>query len=164
MCVKIPKVTNIKGTDHRILNVSLFELEHLAKARYDNAINDEVASNNSMEIVSDPLENDILQFVNLDSRLRLQQFRDKFNNEHELDFYTDGALSAIGSVDMKMGLGWIQTRPEVITASFVASYVSHPSSTIVEIAAMLSALLVAPDFCHVNIYTDSANLITLFYN
>ncbi len=80
LCVKIPKVTNIKGTDHRILNVSLFELEHLAKARYDNFINNEITSNNSLELVSDILENDIMQFVNLDSRPRLQQFRDTFNN------------------------------------------------------------------------------------
>src|SRR5438034_51534 len=77
LCVKIPKVTNIRGTDRRILNMSLFELDHLPKTRYDNFVNDKIASNNSMELVSDMLDNDIMQFVNLDSRPRLQQFRDK---------------------------------------------------------------------------------------
>ena len=52
---------------------------------------------------------DVLQYVtDINMRTKLESIRNIFINEHKLDFYTNGAVSDIGSIDMKMGLGWIQ--------------------------------------------------------
>ena len=88
-------------------------------------------------------------------REQLKEIASKYCNNKELEFYTDGSLYNIGTNDIKMEIGWIQTNIDTSPAFFMASIEYFPSSTKAETIALLTAILVSPPNCKVTICLDS---------
>ncbi|CAJ0844758.1 2015_t:CDS:2 [Entrophospora sp. SA101] len=93
---------------------------------------------------------------------KLIESSELYKNSRELVFYTDGSLKDLGTPNTKMGLGWSQINDNYEKSTFSASITNLPSSTHAEIAAILTALLVSPNNCHVTIFSDSENTIQAF--
>ncbi|PKY60373.1 hypothetical protein RhiirA4_484002 [Rhizophagus irregularis] len=83
-------------------------------------------------------------------------------NERLLTFYTDGSVQNIGSTHSLSGYGWTQVQPFTPKVTFKGSTVFFPSSTKSETMGILTAIIVSPYYCNLNIYTDSASCIQLF--
>ncbi|PKK72655.1 hypothetical protein RhiirC2_776945 [Rhizophagus irregularis] len=95
-------------------------------------------------------------------KIELKNCANLLCSEEILTFYTDGSVQNIGTTHSLSGYGWIQTQPLTPRISFKGSTVFFPSSSKSESMGILTALLVAPFNCRINIYTDSANCITTF--
>jgi len=93
----------------------------------------------------------------------LKEIASKYSNNKELEFYTDGSLYNIGTDNIKIGIGWIQTNIDASPASFISSIENFPSSTKAETMALLTALLVTPPKCKITICLDS-NVTIQNYN
>jgi len=62
-----------------------------------------------------------------------------------------------------MGLAWLQTTLTAPLLSYASAFTaSSPSSSIAELAAIFTAILVAPPLCQIKIYTDSSTVIAQF--
>src|SRR3954463_447469 len=86
-----------------------------------------------------------------------------FATARNLTFYTDGSLTGLGSLSIRMGLAWLQTNPISPVVSYSSAFVtSFPSSSAAELGAIFTAGLVAPQYCRIKIYTDSQSVIQQF--
>jgi ribonuclease HI len=79
-----------------------------------------------------------------------------------LEFYTDGSLINQGTDQIRMGAAWIQSKGPKIDSSFKCGLENWPSSSHAEVVAILTALLVTPEYCKVDIKTDSSVCIENF--
>jgi hypothetical protein len=86
----------------------------------------------------------------------------KFLNFTNFEFYSDGSVSNIGSIDCKSGFGWIQTNSNIPNISFKGSTIFFPSSFKSESFAILLILITLPPGAICRIYTDSQNCIDTF--
>ena len=91
---------------------------------------------------------------------KLKEFRSLFNNRTSLQFYTDGSLKHLDQALVHMGCAWIETSNPG-KYRFSAQCTDYASSSRAEAMAILAALLTAPQYCYVTIYTDSAVCIQL---
>src|SRR5207248_9078141 len=71
-----------------------------------------------------------------------------------LSFYTDGSLVNAASSEARMGAAFILTEPVELNLRLAVSTTTWPSAYKAELLAVLLALLVAPDNCSVNLYSD----------
>ena len=71
-----------------------------------------------------------------------------------MTFYTDGSLQNIGTKDVRMGVGWIQTNSNYPCEKFCAQITNWPSSTRAETLALFTALTVSPRNTMIQVYTD----------
>ena len=62
----------------------------------------------------------------------------------------------------KMGIGWHQSSIDAPSVEFFAAIGNFPSSTKAKTIAILTALLICPHSCTVDIFTDSAATIANF--
>ena len=83
-------------------------------------------------------------------------------NQNNFQFYTDGSLGKTKDQIVKMGVSWIQTQGSNIGRKFSAGISNWPSSYRAESAAILLVTLVVPEYCKVEIVTDSQNCIDTF--
>ena len=92
---------------------------------------------------------------------QLIAIQQSFLRAPHLEFYIDGSLVNVGRESMSMSCAFIQSDSSFPFSKFVATLERFPSSTRAESFAALAALLTAPFGCHVDIYTDSAAVISL---
>src|SRR4051812_12448443 len=60
-----------------------------------------------------------------------------------------------GSPLIQMGLAWLQTHPVSPVVSYSSAFItSFPSSSAAELGAIFTAILVAPKFCQISVYTS----------
>jgi exonuclease III/ribonuclease HI len=117
------------------------------------------------DLSHDANKDNILKFIFSDNkRLELWSAKETFKYASALSFYTDGSLSGAGTVNMQMGLGWVQVNSSQSSLTFSASCNNFPSSSRAEILAILSVLTVVPSYCDIDIFTDSAVAIAGFDN
>ncbi|PKK65253.1 hypothetical protein RhiirC2_786430 [Rhizophagus irregularis] len=86
----------------------------------------------------------------------------EFSSFIDFQFYSDGSVSDIGTINSRSGFGWLQTNPLVPQLSFTGSTIFFPSSFKSESMAILTILLVLPFNATCHIYTDSQNCIDTF--
>src|SRR5256714_7168059 len=79
-----------------------------------------------------------------------------------LSFYTDRSLVNAASSEARMGAAFILTEPFDINLRLAVSTTTWPSAYKAELLAVLLALLVAPDNCSVNLYSDCESIIKHF--
>ena len=117
LCVKVPHVIPVRGTDRFTFNVSMFELVQLAKSRYELSLLPSSSPHSSVELLSPTPAfqvDELLLLVNsLDTRISLSRLKDSLCLSSSLSFYTDGALKGIGTDDMCMGIGWLLVENEI---------------------------------------------------
>jgi ribonuclease HI len=102
----------------------------------------------------------LLCHVNIKKELKF--LASELQKETLLTFYTDGSVKSIGTTCCLSGYGLIKCQPNTPQVSFKGSTVFFPSSTKSEAMGILSAIIVSPHNCNLNIYTDSASCITTF--
>src|SRR5215216_4707975 len=67
-----------------------------------------------------------------------------FSSYTYLEFYTNGSLINLGHPVLRMGLAWLQTAPTAHLLSYSSAFTaSSPSSSVAELAAIFTAILVA---------------------
>ena len=109
-------------------------------------------------------ENIILQYFEHSSfRCRLLDIQQKLSSFTQLEFYTDGSLINMGTEQLSMTLGFIQTHNNAPYVKFISTIENWPLSNRTELAAIISALMVCPKFSNITIFTDSLSTI-LHYN
>ncbi|PKB97445.1 hypothetical protein RhiirA5_433146 [Rhizophagus irregularis] len=86
----------------------------------------------------------------------------EFSSFTDFQFYSDGSVSDIGTINSRSGFGWLQTNPLVPQLSFTGSTIFFSSSFKSESLAILTILLVLPFNATCHIYTDSQNCIDTF--
>ena len=79
-----------------------------------------------------------------------------------LSFYTDGSLVNAASTEARMGAAFILTEPVALNLQLAVSTTTWPSAYKAELLAVLLALLVAPNNCSVNLYSDCESIIKHF--
>src|SRR5205823_1833978 len=79
-----------------------------------------------------------------------------------LSFYTDGSLVNAASTEARMGAAFILTEPAALNLQLAVSTTTWPSAYKAELLAVLLALLVAPNNCSVNLYSDCESIIKHF--
>src|SRR2546421_3370483 len=79
-----------------------------------------------------------------------------------LSFYTDGSLVNAASFEARMGAAFILTDPVDLNLRLAVSTTTWPSAYKAELLAVLLALLVAPDNCSMNLYSDCESIIKHF--
>src|SRR5256714_13854413 len=79
-----------------------------------------------------------------------------------LSFYTDGSLVNAASTEARMGAAFILTEPAALNLQLAVSTTTWPSAYKAELLAVLLALLVAPNNCSVNLYSDCESIIEHF--
>ncbi|EXX59851.1 hypothetical protein RirG_185290 [Rhizophagus irregularis DAOM 197198w] len=97
-----------------------------------------------------------------DLKIELKSCAKKLESEILLTFYTDGSVQYIGTTHSISGYGWTQVQPFTPRINFKGSTVFFPSSSKSESMGILTALIISPFNCRINIYTDSANCINIF--
>ncbi len=107
----------------------------------------------------------IEKFIPSSHSLVLLNLSSQFNTCTFLEFYTDGSLVNLGSPSIRMGLAWLQTAPCSPMISYATALTSSfPSSSVAELMAVFTAVIVAPKQCRVNIFTDSQVVISQYNN
>ncbi|CAB4384211.1 unnamed protein product [Rhizophagus irregularis] len=86
------------------------------------------------------------------------------NTNKKFDVYTDGSVRCLGTEQYTMAFGFIFIENGNISQKFRSEVINFPTSTKVELIAMLSALIVLPKNSQITIYTDSNNIITGYYD
>ena len=86
------------------------------------------------------------------------------SNSLDLDFYTDGSIIDIGTERCSMTFALLQTNNNAPPVRFISSIEQWCSSTRVELAAVLVALLISPQFASINIFTDSKSVIDCYHH
>ncbi|PKB99820.1 hypothetical protein RhiirA5_429120 [Rhizophagus irregularis] len=125
-------------------------------------------SANSHSSVNDDISNQLILPIQsallcIDSiKLSLIDIAKKFFPFTNFEFYSDGSVSDIGTINSKSGFGWLQTNPLIPQLSFNGSSIFFPSSFKSESLAILTILLVLPFNATCHIYTDSQNCIDIF--
>ena len=89
----------------------------------------------------------------------LSTYRTMFSQSSVLQFYTDGSYHTNSHYDITMGLVWVQTHPSSPRLAFQASTSKWPSAYKSELMAVLSAIVVCPSGCCVDIFTDCQSII-----
>lgn len=89
----------------------------------------------------------------------LSSYRTILSQSSLLQFHTDGSYITNSHYDVKMGFAWIQTNPSSPQLTFQASSSKWPSAYKTEILAVLSAIMICPQNCHVDIFTDCQSII-----
>jgi len=89
----------------------------------------------------------------------LLTIKQDFSSFNKFLFYTDVSLNSLGSSDMTMGIGWIQTLHPVTLHEFKARILHWSSSPRAELVSLISVLLTLSPQCQAEIYTDSQLLI-----
>src|SRR5947208_10481734 len=79
-----------------------------------------------------------------------------------LSFYTDGSLVNAASSEARMGTAFILTDPVDLNLQLAVSTTTWPSAYKAELLAVLLSLLVAPNNCCVNLYSDCESIIKHF--
>ena len=79
-----------------------------------------------------------------------------------LSFYTDGSFVNVASSEARMGAAFILTEPVDLNLRLAVSTTTWPSAYKAELLAVLLALLVAPNNCSVNLYSDCESIIKHF--
>jgi ribonuclease HI len=82
-----------------------------------------------------------------------------FSQSSFLQFYTDGSFTTNTHHDTTMGFAWIQTNPASQNLAFQASTTKWPSAYKAELMAVLSAIIICPHGCIVDIFTDCQTII-----
>src|SRR5205823_10407351 len=79
-----------------------------------------------------------------------------------LSFYTDGSLVNAASSEARMGAAFILTEPVDLNLQLAVLTITWPSAYKTELLAVLLALLVAPNNCSVNLYSNCKSIIKHF--
>jgi len=79
-----------------------------------------------------------------------------------LSFYTDGSLVNVASTEARMGAAFILSEPVELNLQLAVSTTTWPSAYKAELLAVFLALLVAPNNCSVNLYSDCESIIKHF--
>src|SRR5205814_1095741 len=77
-------------------------------------------------------------------------------------FYTDGSLVNAASIEARMGAAFILTELVDLNLQLTVSTTTWPSAYKAELLAVLLALLVAPNNCSVNLYSNCESIIKHF--
>jgi ribonuclease HI len=85
-----------------------------------------------------------------------------FAGDSSLSFYTDGSLINGNTEQVTMGIGWIQSSTSSPNFEFKAKILDWPSSTRAETILILSAIIIYPVNCSIEIFTDSQCCIDTF--
>ena len=87
----------------------------------------------------------------------------QFELAQDLTFYTDSSLTGLGTPSIRMGLAWLQTNLNFPMVSYSSAFAtSCPSSSSAELGAIFTAILMAPKYCRITIFTDSQAVIQQF--
>jgi len=93
----------------------------------------------------------------------LTKLANKFDRFSHLSFYTDGSVTRNeDNIHSKAAAAWIETSTVSPTEFSCGVNVDFISSTKAEIMAVLSAIIIAPKDCAIDIYTDSQNVIMTY--
>ena len=79
-----------------------------------------------------------------------------------LSFYTDRSLVNAASTEARMGAAFILTEPAALNLQLAVSTTTWPSAYKAELLAVLLVLLVVPNNCSVNLYSDCESIIKHF--
>ena len=79
-----------------------------------------------------------------------------------LSFHTDGSLVNFASPNARMGAAFILTEPSNLNIQLAISTTSWPSAYKAELLAVFLSLLVAPNNCTVNLFSDCDSVIKHF--
>jgi ribonuclease HI len=79
-----------------------------------------------------------------------------------LSFYTDGSLVYSASPDARLGAAFILTEPSSLNIQLAVSTTTWPSAYKAELLAILLSLLVVPNNCQVNLYSDCESIMKHF--
>ncbi|CAJ0856523.1 17328_t:CDS:2, partial [Entrophospora sp. SA101] len=93
---------------------------------------------------------------------QLLSFQQTLQHSNNLEFYTDGSLVGLGTIQMSMSFIILQTALNAPQISFSATVEKWPSSTCAEVAAIIIALLISPKNSQITIFTDSKASIKHF--
>ena len=106
------------------------------------------------------IENIIGNNISLQELMNIY-IENKRNNRNTNIFYTDGSLKRYENY-VDMGVGWVQIENELEISRFNAKTKVWPSSTRVEVIAILTAILTVNYNSEVSIFTDSKNTLSIF--
>src|SRR5260363_199279 len=165
-------VENDHSSDHDchfVIPLSYLAKVTINKRRKMGATNEEANEQQFKSIIVHTLEKELIE-SSLESSEVTQELctiRQELASQKSICFYTDGSLLN-GEEDpekRRMGLGWVAIKsekekaPRQELAEFKGAIRDWSSSTRAELAAIWSALLVAPRKAAVTICTDSAAAI-----
>ena len=138
--------------DRYIINNSIFEYLALAETQFHR---------NDTRTNIEPQQQNLFQFIdNKEDRIKLINIAQKYKGYNQLDIYTDGSLKDVKTDDMRMACAFIVKSP--IETTFSCAIENEPSSTKVELMAVILAIMICPKDSRININTDSKNIITIF--
>src|SRR5438270_12150206 len=100
--------------------------------------------------------------VNPDLTATITSMSHALQTYSSLSFYTDGSLVNAASTEARMGVAFILTEPAALNLQLAVSTTTWPSAYKAELLAVLLALLVAPNNCNVNLYSDCESIIKHF--
>ena len=101
-------------------------------------------------------------FCNFPALSDLADATSLFADKAFLSFYTNGSLLSANTEHMTMGIGWIQSSTSSPNFEFKAKILDWPSSTRAETILILSAIIIYPVNCSIEIFTDSQCCIDTF--
>ncbi|CAB4424299.1 unnamed protein product [Rhizophagus irregularis] len=167
------KFKNVINQKYYISTKSLHLIRHSAHSiflAHHNIITPSITPNhthlssnnktNSLKIIHSIIDSALLCDDNVKKSLRdLASIFSPFTN---FQFYSDGSVLNVGSIESKSGFGWIQTHPSVPTTTFKGSTIFFPSSFKSENLAILTILITLPTNSICTIYTDSQNCIDTY--
>ena len=144
----------------------LYELDRMVPtdSEYKVNVNIELSDREDRKILLSWIFNTSTEIID-----RLLAIYDSSNSAALTDWvvYTDGSLQRYqidiaGTMRNDMGFGWVIVKDESPFEKFYASSYEWPSSTRMELLAVITAISILPQNSKLTIYTDSANVITKY--
>ncbi|RIA83135.1 hypothetical protein C1645_834274 [Glomus cerebriforme] len=77
--------------------------------------------------------------------------------------FLDGSVKHLTTQNCRIGFGWVETSAHANTIQFYGRTTYLPSAMKAETMAVVTAIITTPPNSSINIYTDSANLISTYH-
>ena len=139
-----------RPSPHFKFNTNYLDLLCSTAIKYPSCI----PQNNPIIKISNSAISEIFQ--SNDITQELEQIYQNNLLHQEIIFYTDGSVTAIGTEQCSMGIGWVQINSSnQILHQFAAKIHLWPSAYKAELFSILSAISTAPRNTTIKIFTDS---------